>query len=74
MQGRSHPLHGANPATPVTIVEDASRATQQIIATTLAELPGVIKNVVGPALTFYGLAPRAAMAAAETLNEKAQAQ
>ena len=62
-------MHGADPATPVTIIENVSRTNQQIIATTLAELEPTLTraNLQGPALTFYGLAPRAAMDAADTL-------
>ncbi len=62
-------MHGADPATPVTIIENVSRTDQQIIATTLAELEPTLTraNLRGPAMTFYGLAPRAAMDAADTL-------
>lgn len=63
-------MHGADPATPVTIIENVSRTDQQIIATTLAELEPTLTraNLRGPAITFYGLAPRAAMDAADTLT------
>ncbi|MBB5721772.1 uroporphyrin-III C-methyltransferase/precorrin-2 dehydrogenase/sirohydrochlorin ferrochelatase [Loktanella ponticola] len=62
-------MHGANPATPVTIIENVSRTDQQIIATTLAELEPTLTraNLRGPAITFYGLAPRAALDVADTL-------
>ena len=64
-------MHGADPATPMTIIENVSRADQQIIATTLAELEPTLSqaNLQGPAITFYGLAPRNAVAQAETLKE-----
>ncbi|PUB19099.1 siroheme synthase CysG [Yoonia sediminilitoris] len=64
-------MHGADPATPVTIIENVSRADQQIIATTLAELEPTLTqaNLQGPAITFYGLAPRAALSQAEKLKE-----
>ncbi|MGJ8623760.1 MAG: siroheme synthase CysG [Yoonia sp.] len=64
-------MHGADPATPVTIVENVSRADQQIIATTLAELEPTLTQakLQGPALTFYGLAPRAAQITAQSLKE-----
>lgn len=57
-------MHGADPATPVTIIENVSRADQQIIATTLAELEPTLTqaDLTGPAITFYGLAPRDAVA------------
>lgn len=64
-------MHGADPATPVTIIENVSRADQQIIATTLAELEPTLTqaNLRGPAITFYGLAPRDAQASAQQLKE-----
>ncbi len=64
-------MHGADPATPVTIIENVSRADQQIIATTLAELEPTLSqaNLKGPAITFYGLAPRDAAAQARQLKE-----
>lgn len=61
LQGRLL-MHGADPATPVTLVENASRAGQRIIETCLADLPTDLAaaELTGPALTFYGLAPREA--------------
>jgi uroporphyrin-III C-methyltransferase/precorrin-2 dehydrogenase/sirohydrochlorin ferrochelatase len=55
-------MHGAARATPVTIVENASRPDQRILATTLDRLPEDLAaaEMAGPALTFLGLAPRAA--------------
>jgi uroporphyrin-III C-methyltransferase/precorrin-2 dehydrogenase/sirohydrochlorin ferrochelatase len=66
-------MHGADPATPVTIIENVSRADQQIIATTLGELEPTLTNanLKGPAITFYGLAPRAAAAQAIKFEELA---
>lgn len=61
MQGRLL-MHGAAPATPITIVENASRADQRTIAATLATLPEAVSDVTGPALLLHGLAPRAAEA------------
>ena len=65
-------MHGANPATPVTILENVSRPDQRVIATTLAELEPTISNadLSGPALTMLGLAPRAAEALAPTLHQE----
>jgi uroporphyrin-III C-methyltransferase/precorrin-2 dehydrogenase/sirohydrochlorin ferrochelatase len=56
-------MHGADPATPVTVVENASRPDTRILSTTLAQLePTLTKaNLTGPALTFLGLAPREAL-------------
>ena len=61
-------MHGADPMTPVTVIENVSREDQRVIATTLGELEPTITNagLTGPALTFLGLAPRAALAAAQT--------
>jgi uroporphyrin-III C-methyltransferase / precorrin-2 dehydrogenase / sirohydrochlorin ferrochelatase len=58
-------MHGADPATPVTVIENASRPDTRVLATTLAELEPALTeaNLTGPALTFLGLAPRAALAA-----------
>ncbi|MDX8348533.1 siroheme synthase CysG [Cognatiyoonia sp. IB215446] len=64
-------MHGADPATPVTIIENVSRANQRIIATTLAEMEPTMTsaNLTGPAITFYGLAPRDAAAQSLKLKE-----
>lgn len=61
-------MHGADRNTPVTVIENASRPDQRIVETTLNHLPDDLSaaNLTGPALTFYGLAPRAA---AEALRE-----
>lgn len=60
-------MHGADPETPVTVIENASRASQRILATTLSGLePSLTQaNLSGPALVFLGLAPRAALQVAE---------
>ncbi len=66
-------MHGADRATPVTLVENASRPDQRILETTLDRLPTDLAdaNLTGPALTFYGLAPRAAARLApEILKEE----
>ncbi|MFL2786590.1 MAG: siroheme synthase CysG [Paracoccaceae bacterium] len=57
-------MHGAERSTPVTIVENASSPDQRILEATLDTLPHILEtsNVSGPALTLYGLAPRAAEA------------
>ena len=53
-------MHGAAPETPVTIIENASRANARILATTLAALEPSLSDAAfsGPALMFLGLAPR----------------
>ncbi|MCF2870478.1 siroheme synthase CysG [Octadecabacter sp. G9-8] len=61
-------MHGADPLTPITIIENVSRADQRVIATTLVEMEPTITNaqISGPALVFMGLAPRDAVLAAKT--------
>jgi uroporphyrin-III C-methyltransferase/precorrin-2 dehydrogenase/sirohydrochlorin ferrochelatase len=63
-------MHGADPLTHVTVIENVSRADKRVIATTLGELEPTISNanLTGPALTFLGLAPRAAVTSAQTLD------
>ncbi|MCY4335126.1 MAG: siroheme synthase CysG [Litoreibacter sp.] len=65
-------MHGADPATPVTVIENASRPTQRILSTTLSELePSLTEaNLSGPALVFLGLAPRAALEAADQFDQQ----
>jgi uroporphyrin-III C-methyltransferase/precorrin-2 dehydrogenase/sirohydrochlorin ferrochelatase len=65
-------MHGADRATPVTVIENASRTDQRILSTTLARLPADLAsaNLTGPALTLYGLAPRAATAALPALKKE----
>jgi uroporphyrin-III C-methyltransferase/precorrin-2 dehydrogenase/sirohydrochlorin ferrochelatase len=61
-------MHGADPSTPVTVIENVSRPNQRVIATVLGDLEPTITNanLSGPALTFLGLAPRDALAVTET--------
>ncbi len=63
-------MHGADRHTPVSVIENASRPDQRVIETTLAALPAAIEAaaLTGPALTFLGLAPRAALAATPSLK------
>ncbi|MEL6169064.1 MAG: siroheme synthase CysG [Pseudomonadota bacterium] len=66
-------MHGAAPGTPVTVVSDASRPTELVLATTLGELEPALSEaaLAGPALVLFGLAPRAAFKAASELFEEA---
>jgi uroporphyrin-III C-methyltransferase len=61
VQGRLM-MHGAALDTPVTLVENAAREDERILATTLADWPAALNEagLSGPTLTFLGLAPRAA--------------
>jgi len=66
-------MHGCDPMTPVTVVENASRADQRVVVMTLSDMePRMTEACLdGPALTFIGLAPRAAQAAAQTIVQEA---
>ncbi|MEL6645234.1 MAG: siroheme synthase CysG [Pseudomonadota bacterium] len=68
VQGRLM-MHGADPATPVTVIENASRPDQRVLETTLSRLEPDLgeANLTGPALMLYGLAPRAALTAAQDI-------
>ncbi len=70
LQGRLM-MHGADIATPVTIVENASRPDQRVIAATVATMPAMAEGLTGPAVMLLGLAPRRAPAAIRSLNEAA---
>ena len=63
LQGRLM-MHGALATTPVTLVENVSRADARVLATTLADLPAAAARLTGPAVILFGLAPRAAAAPA----------
>ncbi len=67
IQGRLM-MHGASPATPVTLCENVSCPNQRILSATLATLPDVATQLTGPAIILYGLAPRDA-ATHSILNE-----
>lgn len=53
-------MHGALPTTPVSVVENASRPDQRVMATTLTHLAEDIATakLSGPVLLMLGLAPR----------------
>jgi uroporphyrin-III C-methyltransferase len=68
IQGRLM-MHGADPATPVALVENVSRPEQRILAATLATLPEAVATLDGPAVLLYGLAPRQARAALSRIKE-----
>lgn len=55
-------MHGADPRTPVAVVENASLPDQRILSATLSTLPADIAaaGLTGPALMLYGLAPHQA--------------
>lgn len=57
IQGRLM-MHGADPHTPVTLVENVSRADETVIAATLGTLDTAVTSLTGPAVILFGLAPR----------------
>ncbi|SPF80480.1 uroporphyrinogen-III C-methyltransferase [Pseudoprimorskyibacter insulae] len=65
-------MHGAAADTPVTVVANASRPDQRVLATTLADLPDALTEaeLTGPALTLYGLAPREAQPTLQTVLQQ----
>lgn len=71
LQGRLL-MHGAAPATPVSVVENAARPDERILGSRLATLADDIARagLTGPAILLYGLAPRAAAAALDSLPQK----
>ncbi len=65
-------MHGANPDTPVTFVENASLHNQRVVSTSLKTLPADLADAAlsGPALALLGLTPRAASATFFTHREQ----
>lgn len=63
-------MHGADPATPVTVVENVSRPDTRVVGTTLAELPMSLDDIHGPAVILFGLAPRAAARITQSFASK----
>jgi uroporphyrin-III C-methyltransferase/precorrin-2 dehydrogenase/sirohydrochlorin ferrochelatase len=70
LQGRLM-MHGADPATDVTLVENASRSGRRVVATTLARLAADMADAgfSGPVVMLYGLAPRQAADIALSLTD-----
>jgi uroporphyrin-III C-methyltransferase len=68
IQGRLM-MHGAAADTPVTLVENVSRADQRVIACTLATFATSAAALTGPAVILLGLAPRAAQKTLSQLHE-----
>ncbi len=62
-------MFGADPATPVTAIEHASRPNERIVEATLGTLPAALAqaDLSGPAVILLGLAPRAAQVTAQSL-------
>ncbi|MDT0681982.1 siroheme synthase CysG [Roseicyclus sp. F158] len=73
LQGRLL-MHGADPATPVAIVENASRPECRIVTARLGTLAANLEaaSLAGPAVLLLGLAPREAQAAAARIDTRIQ--
>lgn len=71
LQGRLL-MYGSDGATPVTLVENASRPEQRIVETTVAALSNDLEeaSLDGPCLILLGLAPRKAQEMLTTLEEE----
>jgi uroporphyrin-III C-methyltransferase/precorrin-2 dehydrogenase/sirohydrochlorin ferrochelatase len=71
IQGRML-MHGADPALPVSVVENASRPDQRVLATTLGQMAQALAeaDMGGPALMFLGLAPRQAVEAVAEFKQE----
>jgi uroporphyrin-III C-methyltransferase len=68
IQGRLM-MHGADPQTPVTIIENVSRADERVIPATIATLAQAVTALSGPAVILLGLAPRRAASAINHIRE-----
>lgn len=68
IQGRLM-MHGAASDTPVTLVENTSRADERVIEATLSTLHEAANQAQGPAVILFGLAPRQAASALDALKE-----
>jgi len=67
-------MHGAGSETPVTVIENASRPEQKIVATTIGALEAAMGDagITGPAILFLGLAPRGALDSLNQISEPLQ--
>jgi uroporphyrin-III C-methyltransferase len=68
IQGRLM-MHGADPHTPVTIIENVSRPDEAVIAASIATLAEAVTALSGPAVILLGLAPRRAASAIQHVRE-----
>jgi uroporphyrin-III C-methyltransferase/precorrin-2 dehydrogenase/sirohydrochlorin ferrochelatase len=55
-------MHGADPLTPVSIIENCSRPDQVIRSAPLNALTEALHNLAGPVVLLYGISPRTAAA------------
>jgi len=54
-------MHGADPLTPVSIIENCSRPDQVIRSAPLNALTEALHNLAGPVVLLYGISPRTAV-------------
>ena len=59
LQGRLM-MHGADPATPISVIENISRNNERVVETSLAALDADIRanELTGPAVIMFGISPR----------------
>lgn len=55
-------MHGADPLTPVSIIENCSRPEQVTRSAPLNALTEALHNLAGPVVLLYGISPRTAVA------------
>lgn len=65
-------MHGAAAETPVTVVLNATRVDQEVIATTLGSLPSALPDTGAPAILLYGIEQSDAALAAATAEIQGQ--
>ncbi len=63
-------MHGAPADTPVTVVENATRPDERVMATDLAGLTDTASGLAGPAVLLLGIAPRRRAGAVAALREE----
>ena len=62
-------MHGADPETAITLIENVSRQDERVLPCTLATLPQTVAELGGPVVILYGLSPRKAKAAQSPIKE-----
>ena len=65
-------MHSADAKTPITLVENASRPNERVVATSLADLAQCHRAYAfeGPVLSLYGLPPRTAVSALQRILQR----
>lgn len=70
LQGRLL-MHGADPQTAITVVENVSRANERTLATTLGDVDYAMSDAMltGPAVILFGLTPRESKTAQRPVSQ-----